>query len=76
METTNTTKGTYWRSCSAKHNRAGTKGSFSKCYPRSRSDLLPIFPVEQREPAVRSTGLFGGDWVRSGDIGNNLGLVR
>ena len=25
----------------------GTKGSFSKCYPCSRSDLLPIFPVEQ-----------------------------
>src|SRR5712691_2981119 len=25
----------------------GTNGSFSKCYPCSRSDLLPIFPVVQ-----------------------------
>jgi hypothetical protein len=39
----------------------GTHGSFSMCYPCSRSNLLPIFPVEQSTgPLERDVGQRSG----------------
>ena len=41
---------------SASARALGIKGSFSKCYLCSRSDLLPMFPVEHAP--VRCSGKF------------------